>query len=229
MSRRNKLLKFSQLFEFPNVFQHMEFKDDYITCNSFKHSIKDRKWYKEYFKKSNPLVLELGCGRGEYSIAMAERYPEKNFIGIDIKGARMWKGAKDGLDLGLTNVAFLRTRVEKIIEFFDRDEISEIWLTFPDPYPERAKRRLTSPYFLNLHQQVLKPQGLLHLKTDDLPLFEYTKEVLTECGDFEITFETDDISDFEEKNTDLKIRTTYENIHRNEKPITYLMAMKIIE
>ena len=229
MSRRNKLKKFSQLFEFPNAFQHMDYHDNFVIGNGQKYTMSDRKWFRDYFKNGHPIILELGCGRGEYSIAMAERYPEKNFIGIDIKGARLWKGVKDALDFGLTNVVFLRTRVEKIADFFDPEEISEIWVTFPDPYPERAKRRLTSPLFLNLYRQILKTDGLLHLKTDNHSLFQYSKGVLNKNKDFQIIIDTEDITELEEKIPDLKIRTTYEKKHREENAITYLKARKIIE
>jgi tRNA (guanine-N7-)-methyltransferase len=131
-------------------------------------------WRQTFFKNENPVALELGCGRGEYTVELARRYPAKNFIGIDIKGARLWRGAKTATEEALPNVAFIRTRIDCLTAFFARREVDEIWLTFPDPQPKYARRRLTSPPFLARYAQVLKPHGIIHLKTDSLALHQYT-------------------------------------------------------
>ncbi len=136
------------------------------------------RWHEDFFHNANPIVLELGCGRGEYTVGLARRYPEKNFIGVDIKGARMWTGAQDALKEGLTNVAFLRTHIEFIQRFFAQGEVSEIWLTFSDPQMKKATKRLTSTFFLNRYRQFLTDGGLIHLKTDSNFLFTYTEELL---------------------------------------------------
>ena len=137
-------------------------------------------WNKEVFKREAPIVIELGCGRGEYTIGLATRYPDRNYIGIDIKGARLWRGAKTANDDSMTHVAFLRTNVQLLPHFFNDHEVDEIWLTFPDPQPTDARelRRLTNTSFLNTYQQVLKQGGVLHLKTDSAFLFDYTIQVL---------------------------------------------------
>lgn len=142
------------------------------------------KWHSDFFKNDKPIVLELGCGGGEYTVGLAQMYPDKNYIGVDIKGARMWKGAKQVDEKGLKNVAFVRTHVELIENFFGPDEVSEIWLTFSDPQPQlsRRKKRLSSPEFLNRYDSFLRKENIIHMKTDDPQLFEYTLEVIEEGG-----------------------------------------------
>ena len=135
-------------------------------------------WREKYFHNTNPIVLELGCGRGEYTVGLARRYPEKNFIGIDIKGARMWAGAKEAETEGLKNVAFLRTNIEIITAFFAANEVDEIWITFCDPQMKKATKRLTSTYFMQRYQQIVRPEGIIHLKTDSPFLYTYTREML---------------------------------------------------
>ena len=135
-------------------------------------------WHEHFFHNDHPIVLELGCGRGEYTVGLAKKYPQKNFIGIDIKGARMWAGAKQATEEGLTNVAFLRTNIEIVTSFFSSDEIDEIWITFCDPQMKKATKRLTSTYFMQRYQQIVKPNGLIHLKTDSPFLYTYTREML---------------------------------------------------
>lgn len=145
------------------------------------HPIKGH-WHEKVFKNQNPIVLELGCGKGEYTIALSQRNPDKNFIGVDIKGARLWKGAKYATENALPNVAFLRTRIEFITSLFAENEVSEIWVTFADPQPNKPKKRLTSHQFLTKYKTFLKPDGIIHLKTDSILLHESTLEVIREGG-----------------------------------------------
>jgi tRNA (guanine-N7-)-methyltransferase len=165
-----KLAKFAEMRTFGNVFQPA-FEE--VSRSNFH--LKGQ-WNKIYFKNQNPVVVELGCGKGEYTTGLAEKYPEINFIGVDIKGARIWTGAKYALEKELNNVAFVRTCIEFVHSLFDRDEIREIWLTFPDPQAKkkRNKKRLTGSRFLKLYQQFLINQGIIHLKTDHSDLFKYT-------------------------------------------------------
>jgi tRNA (guanine-N7-)-methyltransferase len=169
------------------------------------------RWAVEVFGNSNPLVLELGCGKGEYTVQQAERDPDRNFIGIDIKGARIWRGARTANEKGLENAAFLRTRIEFINSFFASGEVSEIWITFPDPQLKRRriKKRLTGSIFLNSYRLFLKDRGVVHLKTDNDELFSYTK-ALAEQNRLEILSETEDLYNSTLLNDTLSIRTYYE-------------------
>ncbi len=175
------------------------------------------KWRSDFFKNDNPIVLELGCGKGEYAVGLARRYPDKNFIGVDIKGARMFIGAKEALDEGLNNVGFLRTRIEFIASFFAENEIDEIWLTFSDPQKSKPRKRLTSESFMNRYKQFLKPGGIIHVKTDSDILFEFTEEEIKERG-YKLIQSTWDlygelIENLDEETRDiLDIRTHYETI-----------------
>lgn len=159
-----------------------EFKN-YENCFDFPYHLKG-KWKQEIFKNNNPLVLELGCGKGEYSVSLAAAFPDKNFIGIDIKSNRMWKGAGIAHEKQLHNVAFVRMLMYKITEVFDTDEVDEIWITFPDPFPKlrHAKHRLTHPRYLSLYKKVLKSEGLVNFKTDAEDLFAFTISMLPEVG-----------------------------------------------
>ncbi len=198
---------------FPNVFEpslEEVFRTDYQLKG---------KWSEKVFKNDHPLVLELGCGKGEYSLGLAREFPEKNFIGIDIKGARMWRGAKTALEEGLQNVAFLRTRIEFISGCFGKDEVDEIWITFPDPQPKdrQEKKRLTGPLFIERYRQFLKREGTIHLKTDNAFFYEYTLEQIEEKG-YELLHASDQlydqkISEFDEPfQRILKIKTHYEKL-----------------
>ena len=149
-------------------------------------------WRDSYFHNNNPIVLELGCGRGEYTVGLARKYPEKNFIGVDIKGARMWAGAKEAETEGLKNVAFLRTNIEFITDFFAADEVDEIWITFCDPQMKKATKRLTSTYFMQRYQRMVKPGGRIHLKTDSPFLYTYTTEMLR-LNPYPVLANTDDL------------------------------------
>lgn len=149
-------------------------------------------WREKFFHNDHPIVLELGCGRGEYTVGLAKKYPEKNFVGVDIKGARMWAGAKQAVEEGLTNAAFLRTNIEFITSFFAKDEVDEIWITFCDPQMKKATKRLTSTYFMARYQQIVKPSGLIHLKTDSPFLYTYTTEMLR-LNPYPVLANTDDL------------------------------------
>ena len=176
---KNKLKKFAEMETFHNVFQP-------------PYEPMAGHWRDRYFQNDHPIVLELGCGRGEYTVGMAERYPEKNFIGVDIKGARMWAGAKEAEQKELRNVAFLRTNIEFITEFFAADEVDEIWITFCDPQMKKATKRLTSTYFMQRYQRIVKPNGLIHLKTDSPFLYTYTTEMLR-LNPYPVLCTTDDL------------------------------------
>ncbi|MDR0688054.1 MAG: tRNA (guanosine(46)-N7)-methyltransferase TrmB [Prevotellaceae bacterium] len=179
------------------------------------------RWHRDFFGNENPIVLELGCGRGEYTVEMARLFPDKNFIGIDVKGARLWRGAKAATEEGRRNVAFVRTRIEVITSLFAPGEVSEIWITFPDPQPSRARKRLCSPMFLNRYAKILAPQGVVHLKTDSRMLHEYAKAVLAASGVAPLQSAADLYA--EGVDAVLSIKTAYEEIFISEGyPITYL-------
>lgn len=171
---KDKLRKFRENLTF-DCFIQPEFDDIFHRDHPLKGN-----WRKEFFHNDNPIVLELGCGKGEYTVALAERDPSRNYIGIDIKGARMWRGAKTATEQGMQNVGFVRTRIEFINGFFAQNEVSEIWITFPDPQlkTRRAKKRLTSPLFLEYYARFLDPSGSVNLKTDSKHMYAYTSEVI---------------------------------------------------
>jgi len=183
----SKLEKFADYNSFPNCFS---FAFEQIPQGFAGKG----KWHSDVFKNDNPIVLELGCGRGEYTVGLAANTPGKNFIGVDIKGNRIWTGATQAIEAGLSNVAFLRTRIDFIEHGFAPGEISEIWITFPDPQPQkpRARKRLTNKLFLDRYQKILKPGGLVHLKTDSTSLYEYTLEVIAE-NNLPLLIATDDL------------------------------------
>jgi tRNA (guanine-N7-)-methyltransferase len=204
---KNKLARWTELAEFDNVIQP-EIGD----VSAKDHPLKG-KWNKKIFKNDNPIIIELGCGKGEYTIGLANKFPGNNFIGIDIKGARMWRGAKTSNEENLVNVAFLRTRIEFINSFFTCDEVDELWITFPDPHPggRNSNKRLTSPRFLNSYRLFLKNNGLVHLKTDNRELFEYTKKVVMK-NELESIIATNDLYSEDLRDDILSIRTHYENL-----------------
>lgn len=205
---KGKLQKFAEMATFSNVFQ---FPYSAIRDASFGMY---GKWGELYFKNQNPIVLELGCGKGEYTVGLARKYPHINFIGVDIKGARMHKGAKEALESGLTNVAFLRTNIELIDRFFAPDEVNEIWLTFSDPQMKNAHKRLSSSFFLERYRHFLVDGGIVHLKTDSNFLFTYTS-FLVEKNNLPLLFKTDDLyhtTGLDQDTLDiLGIRTFYES------------------
>jgi len=168
---KKKLIHFQENLTFPHLLQprfHEIEKNFRFYSN----------WNKEFFFNENPITLELGCGKGEYTVGLAEKYPDRNFVGIDFKGARLWRGAKTVQKKGMKNVAFIRAQVDHVNKFFSPDEISEIWITFPDPQVSKERKRLTAPIFLNRYKILLGPNGILHLKTDDEEFYNYTLEII---------------------------------------------------
>ena len=200
---KGKLAKFADMAEYPHVFEY-----PYSVVDNVPFEMKGN-WNRDFFKNDNPIVLELGCGRGEYTVGLARRYTDKNFIGVDIKGARMWTGATEALNEGLKNAAFLRTNIEIIDRFFAPGEVSEIWLTFSDPQMKKATKRLTSTYFMNRYRKFLQPDGLVHLKTDSNFMFTYTKYMIEE-NHLPVEFMTDDLYHSGLADDILSIRTYYE-------------------
>ena len=200
---KNKLAKFSEMASYSHVFQYpfSELKEKGFDLKA--------NWNQSFFKNNRPIVLELGCGKGEYTIGLAELFPDKNFIGVDIKGARMWTGAKQALEKGLKNVAFLRTHIELIDCFFGSNEVSEIWLTFPDPQMKKTNKRLTSTRFLALYRKILAPEGIVHLKTDSRFLYTYTRELI-QLNRYPVLADTDDLYRSDVADDILSIQTYYE-------------------
>jgi len=215
MSKRNKLEKFSDLVSFPNVYEYSEkgFESN-LAFNGSKDVKVYGNWKNEHFKNEGPIILELACGRGEYTCALAKMYPKKNFIGIDVKGARIWKGASYALK-NLPNAAFLRIRIEHIAYFFAPEEIEEIWITFPDPFlkEKKSNRRLTSPEFLSRYQKVIRNNGMVNLKTDDDQLYRFTMDTVSNHGDTELVYHNKDIYLSELFLPELEIKTFYERKH----------------
>ena len=219
MGSKNKLKRFKENETFSNVFQPTR---EEVISNQLPLK---GKWRTNFFKNNNPIVLELGCGKGEYSVGLAQRNPDKNFIGIDIKGARFWRGAKTAIENGINNVAFLRTQIELIEHCFDADEVDEIWITFPDPQIKykRTKHRMTNAEFLNNYKKILKPNGLMHLKTDSEFMHGYTLGLLHGLG-HEVLYANHNIYKNEGAPEDVtSIQTFYESQYLEvNKPITYI-------
>lgn len=179
------------------------------------------RWH-EFFKNDNPIILELGCGKGEYTVALASKYLQNNYIGIDIKGPRIWRGAKTSFEEGYKNAAFIRMRIDFILSAFGPQEVSEIWITFPEPQTKKERKRLTSPLFLNRYAQLLKPDSILHLKTDNLAFFEYTLETIASEG-HQLLMHTFDLYNNNLHEVAMLTRTHYEKIFLAEGiPIKYL-------
>ncbi|MDR2848351.1 MAG: tRNA (guanosine(46)-N7)-methyltransferase TrmB [Bacteroidales bacterium] len=203
---KHKLKRFADMANYPNVIEpsfEEVFRIDYRTKGNWG----------AVFGNDCPIVLELGCGKGEYTVALARQYPEKNFIGVDVKGSRMWVGATDALQNRLTNVAFLRTRIEFIQSCFAADEVSEIWITFPDPQPQqsRANKRLTSARFLNAYRTILRTNGCIHLKTDSQSLFDYTCRLI-EHNQLPVELCTNDLYHSDLADPILSVQTYYEKM-----------------
>ncbi len=207
---KKKLIRLRELETFSNVFQQ-------------RKELKGR-WHEVVFGNKAPITLELACGKGEYTLALAKKFPGKNFIGIDIKGARMWRGAKTAIEDQITNVAFLRTYIDHITEYFEPGEVAEIWITFPDPYHEnsKARKRLTAGVFLNRYLQILQPGGIIHLKTDDLLLYEFSLHSIVQEG-HPLLLHTADLYSSALPDEILSVKTFYEKQHlANGKTIKYI-------
>ncbi|MCZ4223899.1 tRNA (guanosine(46)-N7)-methyltransferase TrmB [Pedobacter rhodius] len=209
---KDKLRRFAEIETFANVYQLEEGKP-----------LKG-KWAAAHFKNSKPIVLELACGKGEYSVNLARLFPDKNFIGIDYKGNRIWRGAKTAIEDGIDNVAFLRIQIENLLDYFGEGEVDEIWITFPDPQPQisREKKRLTFPAFLNKYKHILKPGGRVNLKTDNDQLYAYTCEKVEESG-LKVFKNTDHLYTSELVDDVLSIKTYYEKKYLlHDKNINYI-------
>lgn len=227
MSRRNKLEKFGEIAGSPHVYENFDVSVPRLVCMGGEVDIRGR-WAQEHFHNDHPLVLELGCGKGEYTVGLAQKFPDHNFIGVDIKGARIWRGVRRIAELGLVNAAFVRARIEFLPAFFAPDEVEEIWITFPDPFPRdrQRRRRLTAPHFLDIYRRVLVPSGRVHLKTDDPGLYEFTLETI--AGDPQCTLVThsDDIYAGVLPHPALEIKTFYELQHLAEgRTIKYVQCV----
>jgi tRNA (guanine-N7-)-methyltransferase len=207
---KKKLERIAEIKTFPNV--------------SELQPEETKVWKKNFFRNNNPLVLELGCGRGEYTVALAAANPDTNFIGVDIKGARIWRGAKTAIDDKIPNAAFIRMEIEHICQFFDKNEVSGIWITFPDPQPKKptATKRLTHPEFINKYREVLKKDALIHLKTDNDMLYHFTLDTIEEMG-LKLHYNSDNIYALPLLIPELEIKTTYEmKFLEKEIPIKYI-------
>lgn len=213
----HKLERFAENLTFKNLFQ-VSFEQ--LEREGFEY----RGRWSEWFGNDNPITLELGCGKGDYCIALAKLHPERNYIGFDIKGARLWRGAKTATEEKMENVAFVRTRIELINRFFDKDEVSEIWITFPDPQPKKPLKRLTSERFMSYYKQFLKEGSPIHLKTDSQELHAYTMEEVIAPAGYEVEYHTTDLYADTTYEGEAKLtQTFYEKMFLKEgKPITYV-------
>ncbi|MBN4047294.1 tRNA (guanosine(46)-N7)-methyltransferase TrmB [bacterium AH-315-P13] len=219
MGSKNKLKRFRENETFNNVFQPT--REELVD----KNYVLKGNWNTSFFKNNNPLILELGCGKGEYSVALAQKYPNKNFIGIDIKGARFWRGAKTAIDENIPNIAFIRTQIELIDCVFAKNEVDEIWITFPDPQIKykRTKHRMTNSTFLQKYRKVLKKEGVVNLKTDSEFMHGYTLGLLHGEG-HEVIYSNHDVYKQEGSPEEVTgIQTFYESQYlQQNKPITYI-------
>lgn len=201
---KSKLKRFAVIAERDNVLERGKELFEQIKGN----------WHEAYFNNERPITVELACGRGEYSVGLAKRFPERNYIGVDMKGDRLWKGSTMAVEEKLTNVGFLRTQIIDIESFFEPGEVDEMWLTFPDPRPKKrdVKRRLTSPDFMNRYKRILRPGGYFRLKTDNTPFFDYTMEQLGWRSDIEDMKHTYDLYNSELREECFDIKTRFEGI-----------------
>lgn len=221
MPKLSKLQKFAAIKTFPNVYSSKSHDSHLLIDHQGSQLDMKGKW-KQHFGNNNPITLEVACGKGHYARGLGKIYPDRNFIGVELKGNRIWTGAKAALDEAQDNVAFLRARIEFLENYFAPAEVDEIWITFPDPQLGKARKRTTSPRFLNVYKNILKQENKVHLKTDSPELYAYTHEVLQEMN-IEIVYDNDDIYaqafDFPE----LAIKTYYELMHlENNKSIKYI-------
>ena len=229
MGRKNKLKKFAAIRDYPNVIENLHASPEEALTSSERdpHRLKG-KWRSAYFHNDHPITLELACGKGEYTVQLAQQYPHRNFIGVDIKGARIWRGATEALELALPNVAFLRTRIELLDHFFSKGEVNEIWITFPDPFlrNSQAQKRLSSDRFLDIYRRILPPGARIQIKTDDPDLYAFSVDTWTKAPDLEVIYSDDDIYGKPLPIPELAIKTFYERMHlKAQKTIKYLAAI----
>lgn len=214
---KNKIAHFAETKTFNNFFQY--------TYGEIMQGVDNKGvWGSGFFKNNNPLILELGCGKGEYSVGLARKYPNKNFIGMDIKGARMWRGCITSIEEQLDNVAFVRSHIELIEHVFGNQEVDEIWITFPDPQPKeyKARKRLTSPRFLEYYRKILKKEGIIHLKTDNDSLYDYTLDLIN-TEKHKLLFSSNDLYNSNFKEEAVQFQTFYEQKYLSiGKNINYL-------
>ncbi len=211
---KSKLKRFAEIGLFPNVYEIDPTTESFISNAEGSSNDLRGLWAIKHFNNDRPVVLELACGKGDYTVALAKDHPEQNFIGVDIKGARMWLGASIALESSLHNVVFLRTRIEFIDRFFAVDEVSEIWITFPDPFEgKKSARRLTSPPFLDRYRKILKPGGIVHLKSDSDLLYEFTLEVIESDPQCQLLYSHPNIYSIPLPFTELEHKTYYERKH----------------
>jgi tRNA (guanine-N7-)-methyltransferase len=221
MSRTNKLQKFSEVLSFRNVVENYEYHDPTLLRGINEKVDLKGNWKKDFFENNNPLTLELACGRGEYTVALAKDNPLCNYLGVDVKGARIWKGAKAALDY--KNAGFLRCRIEIIDRFFSEGEVDEIWITFPDPFLFKERNRLTHHNFLNRYANILKKGGLIHLKTDDTTLYDFSVESFNSWNRGAIIYHKNDIYSDPLYCPELAHKTYYEQLHQGlGKTIKYI-------
>ena len=217
---KDKLRRFEAIKSFDNVFEPVREQD-------FEHS---GKWNENIFKNQNPIVLELGCGKGEYSVGLGALFSDKNYIGVEIKGNRIYIGAREAIDKNLNNVAFLRTRIDYIDSYFKENEVDEIWLTFSDPQPNKPRKRLTSTLFINRYRNFLKPGGLIHLKTDSSVLFDSTMEQI-KLNEYELVDLRPDLyatlKEGEEEQKIFSIKTHYETLFTKRGHVIKYCCFKI--
>ncbi len=225
MATKNKLQKFAELLRMPSVYECFNFMQPELTGQNGQIVNLRGQWAKQHFQNNQPITLELACGRGEYTVDLARQYPLRNFIGVDVKGARIWKGASIAQQEGLHNAAFLRSRIEAIQHFFSPEEVAEIWITFPDPFLKKGKcnRRLTAPRFLQAYRQLLATDGCIHLKTDSRELYEWSLTTLSAQKAIQIEYHDHDIYAKPLPIPELATETYYEKMHRDlGKTITYI-------
>lgn len=217
---KNKLQKFKDVDRFSNVFEYTDFDNE-------KPKPKGT-WHKKIFKNKNPIVLELACGKGEYTVNLARQYPNKNFIGIDKKGWRLWTGAKKALEEPLLNVHFMRIFIDHLTDYFEKGEVDEIWITFPDPYlrDSQSSKRLTSPKFLSIYRKILSPDAKIHLKTDSDELYDFTLETIAE-ENCEIIDRVNDVYAERPDDPILTIKTYYEKMHLEQRKTIHYIAFRL--
>ncbi|MDX2134899.1 MAG: tRNA (guanosine(46)-N7)-methyltransferase TrmB [Saprospiraceae bacterium] len=225
MSRKNKLQKFDDIRQFPNVFECYNVQEPTLTGAGMEVVDYKGRWARDFFQNNHPITLELACGAGEYAVGLAAGNPNRNYIGVDLKGNRLWKGAKMALEQQQHNVAFLRTRIEVIHHFFAPGEVDELWITFPDPFPRPSKsnRRLTSPWFLQLYRRILRPGTVIHVKHDDPDFYRFTLDTITAEPDCALLYHNPDIYAAPLADENLALKTKYEIMHLAEgRKITYI-------